>query len=113
MLQIPAEDTLRFKKGSRVVVEWNLICFGDIPNVVTVCKNGSNHVLINQYEYYNITSFRSGGQTNTVTLKIVVTIPNFIRSENITCSTKTSERKTFFLQLAEKGKVIISASNNV
>ena len=113
VLQIPKEDTLQFKKGSRVVVEWNFICFGDLPDVVTVCKNGSNHVLINQYKYYNITSFRSGGQTNTVTLKIVVTIPNLSRSENITCSIATSEQKTFFLQLAEEGKVIISISNNI
>ena len=111
VLQIPKEDTLQIKKGSRAVVEWNFICFGDLPAFVTVCKNGSNHVLVNQYGYYNITSVRSGGVANKVTVKTIVTISNFTRSENITCSIKESEKKTFFLQLAEEGKIINSTAN--
>ena len=113
VLQIPKENTLQFKKGSRAVVEWNFICFGVLPDVITVCKNGSNLVLSDQYEYYSITSLRSVGQANKATLKTIVSISDFSRSENITCSIATSEQKTFFLQLAEEGKIIISLANNL
>ncbi|CAB4043672.1 Hypothetical predicted protein, partial [Paramuricea clavata] len=103
VVKIPDTNVIKLKKGSRQVLEWNFICAGDIFLSAVICRNGNHDLISSLDSYYKITQKRSQ-KNNEVSLQHTITISNFSRSENITCTTDIQSSPSATFVLLEEGQ---------
>ncbi|CAB4042674.1 Hypothetical predicted protein, partial [Paramuricea clavata] len=100
------ENVIRGKRGSRQKLAWNFICFGALHSKTVRCKRNNSEEITDRDGYYDVTRNRSS-KINEIALSITITIFNFSRSENITCTTDAegSPSATFNLVVEEDADV--------
>ncbi|CAB4031745.1 Hypothetical predicted protein, partial [Paramuricea clavata] len=105
------ENVIRGKRGSHQKLAWNFICFGALHSKTVRCKRNNSEEITDRDGYYDVTRNRSG-KTNEVALGITITIFNFSRSENITCTTDAEGSPSATLNLVVEEDVDVGQFQN-